>query len=336
MRVQHPNIGGNYPLLPPKDPKMPGRGLINDSGTLGRFLPVQSTSTPIGGGIQSLPPKGASASGATAPPALSTAPPTFSSASPGDVFLFTRNSDVASEFRQIFVHESQHVADLSTQLKAAGSLDEKMEGYKSEFRGFWIQPSFARTSALAPMGDTTFAEAKGKAGNSKQVTIDASKLCSVCPRNDPSTGFVEPKTNFKNPRQEEIFWHILNNYPNHGYDCCYVFNKSFHDEVNRFAVPESVNLIDSERLMKLNLELQTLNTSMKQPEVGATKVAVLLSQLEPLDWIFLSKPDLSKTFWDALNAVAPEFVVKGVKSLLGKGSKKSVSEADVKKALSLK
>lgn len=34
-----------------------------------------------------------------------------------------------------------------------------------------------------------------------------------------------------------------------------------------------------------------------------------------------------------LKGVAPDFVVKGVEALLKKGSKKSLSEADVKKAL---
>ena len=341
-RVQHPKIGGNYPLLPPKNPQVPGRALMYEPGTLGKFEPVQSTSAPIGGNIQSLPPKVAGAPGAAAPkatppppPKLSTGPPTFSPSLPGDIFLFTRNADVASEFRQVFVHETQHVADLSTQLVTAGSLDEKMEAYKSEFRAFWIQPKFARTSLLDP-GGTRFVEPAGKAGNTKQVTITPGKLCSVCPRNDPSTGFVEPKTDFKNPRQEEIFWHILDNYPNHGYDCCYVFNKSFHDEVNRFAIPESINLIDSERLMKLNVELRTLNTSTTKEQVGASNLVLYLSQLEPLDWIFLSDRKLSQPFWNSLKATAPDFVFKGVEALLKKGSKKSVPEAEVKKALSLK
>jgi hypothetical protein len=340
-RVHHPKIGGDYPLVPPKDPKLPGPGLENESGSLGTFVPFKSASTATIGGIQSQPPKVERAPGEAAPkettppppPTLSTAAPKFSPVTPGDIFLFTRNSDVASEFRQVFVHESQHVADLSTQMAPAGSLDEKMEGYKSEFRGFWIQPTFARTSLLDP-GGPRFVEPKGKASNSKQVSITADKLCSVCPRSDAS-GFVEPKTNFSNPRQEEIFWHILANYPKHGYDCCYVFNKSFHDEVNRFAFPESVNLINSERLMKLNLEFQTWTKSMTKSEISATNFVVLLSQLEPLDWIYLSDTKLSKPFWDSLKAVAPEFVIKGVKALLKKGSKESLSWAEIKKALGI-
>lgn len=341
-RVQHPKVGGNYPVLPPKNPRAPGRALMYDTSTSGRFEPAPSASGSIGG-IQTLPPKVEHVPGEpvpkdTPPPpaTLSTAPPTFSPSSVGDIFLFTRNADVASQFRQIFVHESQHVADLSTQRVTTGSLDAKLEAYKSEFRGYWIQPTLARTSLLDP-GGTRFVEPDGKADNSKEVTIASSKQCSVCPRNDPKgTGFVETKTDFKNPRQEEIFWYIITNYPDHGYDCCYVFNEDFHKEVNRFAVPESMNLIDSERLMELNLELQTLNKSMTKAEVGATSIVALLAQLEPLDWIFLSDRKLSKPFWDSLKAATPKFVVKGVEALLKKGSKKSVSEAEVKKALNVK
>ena len=197
-----------------------------------------------------------------------------------------------------------------------------------------MQPPLVRTSELA-LPDTSFAEPTEKASNSRQVTIDPQRRCSTCPPNDPSgKPFAEPKTAFKNARQEEIFWHIIDNYPTHGYDCCYVYNEQFHKEVNQFAHPESINLINSERLMNLNLELQNLNKSMARSQVSATDFVLRLSQLEPLDWAFLNHPKLSKPFWDALKASAPAFLIKGVKTLLVKGTKKAVSEADVNKALS--
>jgi hypothetical protein len=149
------------------------------------------------------------------------------------------------------------------------------------------------------------------------ITIAPENRCSLCPPNDPSgKSFAEPKTAFKNARQEDIFWYIVTNYPNHGYDCCYVYNEQFHKEVNQFAHPESVNLISSERLMKLDLELPNL-------KVSTTNFDVLLSQLEPLDWAFLSDASLSKPFWDALKAAAPESLYKRVKALLPKGTKRS-------------
>jgi Domain of unknown function (DUF4157) len=331
--VKHPEIGGDYPLSQPKDPT--SAGLISTSRPftpLGKFEPGLSG---VIGQIQSPPPKvegnpgEASPKESPTPPKISTAPPTFSPFKKGDVYLFTQDLDVESQFRQVFVHEGQHVADLGTQRIAASSVDKTLEAYKSEFRSFWIQPPLVRTSEM-PVADTSFVEATKKAGNSGQVTIDPLKTCRVCPPNDPSgKPFAEPKTAFKNERQEHIFWHIVRNYTDHGYDCCYVYNEQFHKEVNQFAYPESINLINSERLMKLDLELQNL-------KVSTTTFVVLLSQLEPLDWVFLSDTSLSKPFWDTLKAAAPESLYKGVKSLLPKGTKKPVPEDEVKKALSVK
>jgi hypothetical protein len=330
-RVKHPNIGGDYPLPAPKDPT--SAGLISTSSPfspLGLFEPAPSG---VIGPIQSMPPKVERAPGeappkeSPTPPKISTAPPTFSPFKEGDIYLFTHGLNIESLFRQVFVHEGQHVADLSTQRIAASLVDEKLEAYKSEFRSFWIQPLLVRTNELA-VEDTSFAEATKKAGNSKQVTIAPQNRCNICPPNDPSgKPFAEPKTAFKNARQEEIFWHIVTNYPNHGYDCCYVYNEQFHKAVNQFANPESINLINSERLMNLNLELPNLKDS-------TTHFVVLLSQLEPLDWAFLSDTRLSKPFWDTLKAAAPESLYKGVKALLPKGTKKPVTEDEIKKALS--
>jgi hypothetical protein len=85
--------------------------------------------------------------------------------------------------------------------------------------------------------------------------------------------------------------------------------------------------------MKLNLELQILDKSIKKPDVIDSNFVVLLSELEPLDWAFLNHPGLSKPFWDKLKAAAPEFLYKGVKALLPKGTKKRVSKAEIIKEL---
>jgi hypothetical protein len=263
------------------------------------------------------------------------APPPFS---PGDVYLFTRGFDITEgEFRQTFLHEGQHVADLSPKLQYTSSWSDLLEGYKSEFRAFWIQPPLPPHGEIGREAIDRLPEPSGKADNSNKVTIP--QKCTVCLPPDPSAkagkgAFAEPKTNMKNPRQEEIFWHILSKYKEQEYDCCYVYNEQFHKEVDEFAYPESVNLINSDRLMNLNLELQKLNKSMTLAQVSGTNVVVLLSQLEPLDWAFLSDPKLSNPFWDALKAAAPKSLNKGVKALLKKGTKKPVSEADVSKALS--
>ena len=92
------------------------------------------------------------------------------------------------------------------------------------------------------------------------------------------------------------------------YDCCYVFNEAFHKAVDEFAYPAGVNLINSDRLLKLNLELQALNSSMTTSQISATQLAPLLAALEPLDWAFLVDPKLSAPLWQAIQTKAPRFV----------------------------
>jgi hypothetical protein len=62
--------------------------------------------------------------------------------------------------------------------------------------------------------------------------------------------------------------------------------------VDQFDSPASVSLIKSDRLLDLNLEIRKLNSSMKLEEIRSTK-DYRLSDLEPLDWMFLRDSVLS-------------------------------------------
>ena len=259
---------------------------------------------------------------------------------PGDVRLFTRGLDITEDnFKNTFVHEGQHVADLTPRLATAHSANDLLETYKSEFRAFWIQPPVPPPGGgIGQQAIDRLPEPKGKADNSAKVTVSQPEHCKLCPAPDPSakTGkaaYAEPQTGMKNPRQEAIFWHIISSYQDQQYDCCYVYDKHFHDQVNDFAFPQSVNLLNSDRLMNLNLEMRQLNKSMTPAQVGSMKFGEVLTQLEPLDWVFL-KDAVSRPFWDALAIAAPGFLYKGVKALAEKGTKGTVSLADVNKALS--
>ena len=330
-------IGGDYPAVPRDGVE----GVVkDDTHAEGKVnLPSAPPSQP---NIQTLPPKVERAPGKTTPApekskstgALPSPPSAAAQFSPGDIFLFTRGREITeAQFRNTFVHEGQHIADLSPRLLIATTADEILESYKSEFRAFWIQPPRPRTSELAPEAIERLPEPTGKADNLRKVTISKPAECKICkPANASAPS--EVKTDLKNPRQEVIFWHIMANYPTQQYDCCYVYDANFRKEVDRFAHPESVNLINSVRLMNLNLELQKLNQSMTLSQVNSTNFVALLKTLDGLDWAFLNDPKLSKPFWDALRAAAPKFLRKGVKALLRKGTRRPVSEADVNKALS--
>jgi hypothetical protein len=332
-------IGGDYPAVPRDGVE----GVVfDDTHAAGKVnLP---SAPPSSSNIQTLPPKEERAPGETTPapgkskPALAQtpSPPTAAAPfSPGDIFLLTRGQDITeAQFNNTFVHEGQHVADLSPKMLKATKANEILENYKSEFRAVWIQPPLPRTSELAPEAIERPPEPTGKADNSRKVTVAKPDDCIICKPTNASAP-AEVKTELKNPRQEVIFRHIIFNYPSQQYDCCYVYDENFRKAVNAFAFPESVNLINSDRLMNLNLELQKLNTSMTVSQVNSTNIVLLLTQLEPLDWVFLKDPKLSKPFWDALKIAAPGFLQKGVNALVIKGTKKPVSAADVNKALAL-
>jgi hypothetical protein len=333
-------MGGDYPA----DPRVGGPGMVLEANPPAGKINIPRP--PLG--IQSLPAKTEHTPGELKPDPKKTeptptkvagqpaAPPPFS---PGDVYIFTRGLDITEgDFKNTFVHEAQHIADLSPKSPTLSSWSDILEAYKSEFRAFWIQPPLPRVGALAPESIDILPEPTGKADNSRKVTISQPAKCTICPAPEPSAkagkgAFAEPKTDMKNPRQEQIFWYILSHYQGQEYDCCYVYNETFHKEVNRFAYPESVNLINSPRLMDLNLELQNLNKSMTLSQVGGTKFVVLLAHLQPLDWAFLNDPKLSKPFWNALTIAAPGFLYKGVKALVQKGTKDTLSAAEVNKAL---
>jgi hypothetical protein len=329
-------IGGDYPAVP----RAGLEGVVfDDTNAFGKVnLPSPPPSPP---NIHTLPPKEEHAPGESvrppekAKPVPAPAPPPAPAPFvPGDIFYFTRGLDITeAQLKNTFVHEGQHIADMSPKVPIATGANDVLEAYKSEFRAFWIQPPLPGVGGLAQESIDRLPEPKGKADNSRKLTISKPQDCKICTPPNVSAP-AEVKTKLKNPRQEAIFWYIMTNYSAQQYDCCYVYNKNFYDEVNRFAFPESVNLINSDRLMNLNLELPNLNKSMKLPEVNSTKFVVLLTRLDTLDWIFLNDPKLSKPFWDALKIAAPGFLYRGVNALAKKGTKNPVSAADVDKALS--
>lgn len=284
----------------------------------------------VPGGTTTTPPAPAKPAPATTPPAAAPAP-----FSPGDVILYTQGLNVGEDdFRQTFVHEVQHVSDLSPRTLYMTNWNEVLESYKSEFRAHWIQPQ--RPPAAGGVGRLAIdmlPDASVKPDNTTPVTVKNPAGCNLCPAPPPgakgAAAFSEPKTGMKNARQEQIFQHLLSKYPKAGYDCCYVFNKQFHDEVNRFAQPESLNVVNSDRLMDLNLELRKLKPTTTKDEVARTKIVAFIQALDALDWAFLNNSKVSAPFWDALTKNAPKFLADFVKRLAKIAARRPLSPADI-------
>lgn len=337
-RCQHPRIGGNYPADPdPNNPKPSGQGLVSENPeTAGRvhFAPQPQALSTMKKEEVTLervsPTQGPSRSPSPAPapprvPASAPVPWTWSWTQ-GSMLLFFNDlvTDITDAgLRNVFVHEGQHVVDLSQRtLEDPGATDSQMvlEHYKSEFRSFWIQP------AVPPRPPEPGVEriygpaienppAPDKPANSQKTVTDT---CPCRPAQSPTGGAATtpspPKsvqTGLKNRRQEVIFLHLIYKYPN--FKCFYVCDAAFRKEVDDFAFPAGVNVVNSQRLLELNLELQKLDTKMKPADVAKTGFRQAVLDLDAVDWAFLKETKLSAPFWKDLDDRAPKPLVEAVK-----------------------
>ena len=109
--------------------------------------------------------------------------------------------------------------------------------------------------------------------------------------------------------------------------------------MDAFEIPESVNLINSARLLELNLTAQKLERSMKRGEVAKTGFAAAVEALDAVDWAFLrqqiktatGKGKASKPFWASLKGHAPDFVYKAMEAWASK--EKPPEPAEIRKVL---
>jgi hypothetical protein len=265
---------------------------------------------------------------------------------PGVVNLFTGNALPGDEpfapitefeLRQSLVHEAQHVADLNLAKLLDTTLEPwkfAFEAYKNEFRAHWIQPVppppvCQGGNCIGVPSEARLGSEKDPAGNKTRLSKD----CKACPAAGPSSkpGKSPATTKFKNKRQENIFLHLVSRYPDRQFDCFYVCSSDFKDAVDAFALPASVNLINSTRLMNVNLALQTVKPSMKRADLNDFVKA--LSSLDALDWAFLEKRELSAPFWEMVNLNAPKDVQDGLNVLVTRAAAKGVNATDIESAL---
>jgi Domain of unknown function (DUF4157) len=301
-RVKHPKIGGDYSI----DPKINHGVVFENPNTAGRMksVPTMPTFVP------------------TTKPGTPPPPPPLPVWSPGDVNIYTMDLDITEpELKNTLVHEGQHVADLHdlrVQELAGKDWQRSFEVYKTEFRAFWIQPPLPPPkSGLAQQAIDRLPKETEKPDNTQVVD------CAACPASSADTsGKSAPKqvkTGMKNKRQEAIFWHLLVNYPTNELSCLYACNPDFRNAVNAFERPESLNLVNSPRLLELNLALRNLKPAMTPEEVSKTGFGLAVYRLDAVDWAFLGDRKLSKPFWDALKTNAPASLYQAMDSSARKG-----------------
>jgi hypothetical protein len=345
-RVSHPQIKGDYPA----DPHKQDAGLAHPPtpGTYGQTeaLPSQSTglstsSTPkveyaparvdptYTGKERAQPQPEATQPAKTKTPAKPTTPPVIAW-SAAEVKLFIERAAITeAEFKNVFAHEGQHVADW-IYLKDTKQIkwENLLEVYKSEFRAFWIQPPVLRTCATcaAPLeGPFPDPNSIPKLEKQNTVTLPSGQSCAACgdsstPAKGTATSPTSQVTTMKNDRQKSIFWSLLSKYPADHFDCFYVCNKNFRDAVDAYDSPAGSNLANSTRLIDLNIEVQKLNPAMTRAEVGQTNFQSAIEHLDAVDWTFLKDAKLSAPFWNSVKGFAPPPIYEAFHALAKKAS----------------
>jgi hypothetical protein len=191
------------------------------------------------------------------------------------------------------IHEVQHNADESTSGQGAtGPARGRSPGdtglsdagdrllssglfsnYQTEFRAHWLE-----TPEGGPADE--YGSSRHPARNSRPV---------------PGRGNDRATTNFRNLRQENIFWKLVRM----GYEVAdpYAGNPAFKQMVDDFDRPVGLNVVNSVRVRAALDALDRATTSMDASAAEVQAVLTALSHLDATDRAFLSGGD-SRPFWD--------------------------------------
>lgn len=323
-RVKFPKIGGDYPADPAKD----------ETGLTRRRAGLEGDAFPI------------------ARPDVR-----------GLISIYTGTSLLsAPEFKQTFVHEVQHIADLHEQMwpKDASNWEKSLQQYKTEFRSFWVEPDNAPPPPppssdpyAIRLAEPTFYHFGSRlidpfpspnlpAANDTPVEVSHPEHCTSCPpapaaapasakspggkgkkTADPWAGV---KTRFTNKRQERIFWYLISNYKDRQFDCLYICNPEFRKEVDRFSRPEGINLINSVRLPDFYEALRNTKPAMVPTDGAMAYLVSSLKKLDELDWTFLRDTKDSAPLWATINASTPPYFQQAMKNLIKISGKPSADD----------
>lgn len=210
-------------------------------------------------------------------------PASWAGAMTGDTLLSIVDPAARSnaELRAAIIHEVQHDADQASEGERwADPASPALDLYKTEFRGYWIQhgehdPADAFGSSLAP-------------ATNEQIVFLVDQATSL---------IYQIATNFKNLRQEKIFWHLVGSggYPYVAQHYAQV--EEFRKKVNAFDQPLGGNLVNSVRIQSLSEAIDVCSPHL----VAGTPVDAMLAaagQLDAADRQYLRDATASRDLWD--------------------------------------
>ncbi|HEV7858533.1 MAG TPA: DUF4157 domain-containing protein [Pyrinomonadaceae bacterium] len=232
------------------------------------------------------------------------------------VYLRTPDDDLMNPraFRNTLVHEVQHEADQHQMGKAHHDflediyLDANWARYQSEFRAYWVQPPVYDTPVPNRVGiDPDFMGTADQPARNEYEVVRQGPKQTGCAADSM-------KTNFKNKRQEDIFWYLSK--ISAGFDSYYVCSPRFKKLVDNFALPASGNLVNSVRVRALTEALGKCEKKMdaRAPEIEQVKSKA--KALDAVDRAFLKNEELSAPFWRLLKARLPDNLIETMTGLI--------------------
>jgi hypothetical protein len=195
-----------------------------------------------------------------------------------------------ADLKATMIHEVQHDADQTWPgQRWADPAGSATNDYQSEFRAYWIE-----SGEHSP--NDTYGSSGSPAVNTQQVSFT-----------DPASGTTTSvATNFKNLRQENIFWHLVNtgySYVNQNY----VQVAAFKTMVDAFDTPTGGNLVNSVRIQTLSDRLAACSTSMDRSAAAVQAMFTAADGLDDLDRQYLRDETMSASFWtQAATALASD------------------------------
>lgn len=210
-----------------------------------------------------------------------------------NLFLYDpspQNGVSDADLRRTLVHEVSHDADQTRTHPGQGSVVDN--GYKSEFRAYWLQNEEGSAGDRAFWKQASAFEKKWGPGDFPSSKKHAS---------NQKLGLFKPT--FKNARQEAIARLLSNPGRGYPYGLQYQLKPDFRDLVHDFHLPASVNAVNSVRIEELLGEARDHSSLAAQTDQEAIFLAV--RKLDTQDRKFLADSTISAPFWSAVSADNP-------------------------------
>ncbi|MFN0140305.1 MAG: DUF4157 domain-containing protein [Pyrinomonadaceae bacterium] len=218
-----------------------------------------------------------------------------------NIFIDDSNPITMERLSKTLIHETQHMAD-RLESNSGFTIAGFERSYQTEFLAYWIEVEVSEKTPLlnswidknqtqtnpldnllsrpkkglgSPANKATSSRVKGSEIKNKQRCLGFYSKCEFETK--------EQSTNFKNEKQQRIFEHLVENYPNILVDCCYVCDEKYRAIVDNLTGPVGVNIVNSVRIENLLNAVDNCKPDMDVKDSRMDKVMELVKSLDDAD-----------------------------------------------------